>query len=331
MKDNGISKTSYLIFGLILFQCFGFATNVRCASPAKEQIKAATDANVLFSTKIEYIDSDSFPAISAPVKILSKEIVEVLTKDDFKVTEDGVEVDGFEVSLDRRPTYVVLVLDRSGSMVKDMKALKRATVRFLKIVQKTAICQLITFSDEITVHGSFTDDTSVLIPHIKRMKPYGPTALYDAINRGVKKAAYYPQNLRRIVVTFTDGVDQNATNTGQLSRLSAKEIVKKAQNENVPLYFIGLGKGVSKKLMRKMAKVTGGQFMHSVDRKQLATVFTDMARKLDQTYNIQYRTPNPKLDGTWRKVAITSRKSGKDGQGKDKYKAPLPVVKVEKK
>jgi len=297
-----------------------------CLIPGIQLYGASSPKTPMFATEIEYIESNVFPRISAPVKIFSKEVVPLLTKDDFSVTEDGVKIEEFEVFLDQRPTYVVLILDRSGSMVKDMKALKRAAFRFLKIVQKTAICQLVTFSDEITAHGTFTNDTNDLLPFIKKMKPYGATALYDAINRGIKKAAYYPQNLRRIVITFTDGVDQNATNTGQLSRLSAKDIVKKAKAENVPLYFIGLGKSVNKRLMSKMAKFTGGQFLHSVNRRELAKVFTDMARKLDQIYYLQYTTPNPKTDGSWRKVSITSTKSGKDGQGKGKYQAPQHVV-----
>ena len=277
---------------------------------------------VKFSSKIQSINSSDFPKIETKITVFSRKPVPELSKDNFKVKEDGHQISDFSVKVDAEPVFISLVLDRSGSMVRAMPTLKRAAYDFIKKMDERAYVQLISFSSDIKKHTSFSNVPTYFKKQISRLEPFGATALYDAVNEGLMSLYDYPTKSRKVLVAFTDGNDQNAKHTGRQSTLTVKKLVKRARKTGIPLYLIGLGGEVNQRLMDKMAKLTGGVYLHANDTAKLAAVFRRVAKMVELGYEISYQTPNPKYDGTWRKLQVSSKEAGKKDQGKGRYKAP---------
>ena len=284
---------------------------------------------VLFSSTISSVDSKAFPKIKAKVNIFSRKKVPMLSRDHFVLKEDGTDITDFSVSVDEEPVYVSLVLDRSGSMSHTIGGLKKAASEFVDTMDGKAFCQLISFSTDIKKHCSFSNVPKFLKKKIKGLNAFGATALYDAVAQGIDNLHTYPTHSRKVVVAFTDGVDQNATRTEQQSKLSVRALVKMARKRKIPIYIIGLGSEVNRKLMTKVSALTKGSFLHASDSRKLSRLFRKVAKMVDVGYSISYKTPKPEADGTWRHLIVSSQKAGEKDQGRGKYKAPEKAAEKE--
>lgn len=278
------------------------------------------------STRIENVDAVDFPRIQATVQVFSDQGRE-LSSDDFRVAEDGMPVDGFEIRVDPRPVYLVLVLDESGSMKPSLAHLKKAAFEFLDVLDDRVRTQLLTFSDTVRSRTGFLEDTRLVKRRVAEVSAQGGTRLYDAVDLAARNLGPYPQDVRRVVVAFTDGRDGKAGKKGRLSEVSAKGVAKYARSHGVPLYFLGLGKGVNRKLLTKLARATGGEALFSGKTEELRAVFQRMARSLETSYRLRYTTPRPEADGKLRTLQVTSLEKGRKDQGRGQYRAPRPSKK----
>jgi VWFA-related protein len=274
------------------------------------------------STRIENVDSAAFPEIGATIHVFSDKPGENLRSDDFRVSEDGKKIDKFRVRVDPRPVYLVLVLDESGSMKPALAHLKKAAFEFLDILDDRVRTQLITFSETVRPRTGFLSDARLIQRKVGQIKANGGTRLYDAVDLAARNVGPYPQDVRRVVVSFTDGKDGKKGLSGRLSKHSAKAVAKYARSHGVPLYFLGLGKGVNKKLLTKLAAATGGEALFSAGAADLRSIFKRMAHSLETSYRLSYTSPNPSPDGTVRKIRVTSVRKGRKNQGQGRYKAP---------
>ena len=94
------------------------------------------------------------------------------------------------------------------------------------------------FSDRIQVDPrDFTADHDELLKILRtELQSEGPTPLWNAVNVGI--TALLHQQGRRVVLVFTDGAD--APMTSASSNSSLKDVMKRAEEENVMVYAIGL-------------------------------------------------------------------------------------------
>ena len=83
----------------------------------------------------------------------------------------------------------------------------------------------------------FTSDRDALVKILRtELQNDGPTPLWNAVNTAIDKLLLEPG--RRVVLVFTDGVDMplNFSNHNK----SLKDVMKRAEEENVMVYAIGL-------------------------------------------------------------------------------------------
>lgn len=282
----------------------------------------------VFPTRVEGLRAPSFPAVEASVTVWSKEPLKRLATDDFIVTEDGRPVAGFDVALDPRPLYVTLVLDRSGSMTQAMPFLKRAAFSFLDGMGEDTFCRLSSFADDVRTHTGFSNSAPFLRRRVAELEPFGATRLFDALGDAVAALDSYPDASRRVVVAFTDGVDQTADRSARLSTRTARDVALAARQAGVPLYLVGLGSEVNRSMLERMAQATGGSALFTTDPRELASVFDRLSRSLEQTYRVAWTSPNPRRDGTVRAVQVVSREAGSEEQGSGRYRAPADPAPV---
>ena len=93
------------------------------------------------------------------------------------------------------------------------------------------------FSDRIQVDPrDFTADHDELLKILRTELQFeGPTPLWNAVNVGI--TALLHQQGRRVVLVFTDGVDAPMNFSSNNSSL--KDVMKRAEEENVMVYAIG--------------------------------------------------------------------------------------------
>jgi len=222
-----------------------------------------------------------------------------LPKASFHVAEDGNPQVVSHFAAEDAPLDLVVAIDISGSMTPAMVKVKRAVKEFLSAVPRQDQVTLLGFNDSIFTVTRRSNDPAERARAVDRLAPWGSTALYDVVLRGIDMLGR--QAGRKALVVFTDGEDQG-------SHATIADVERRLQGSDVTLYMIGQGRGVTleslKKIMERLATPTGGRalFTDSVD--ELHTAFTDLLDELANQYLLGYAPTNARKDDSWRRITV---------------------------
>jgi VWFA-related protein len=254
------------------------------------------------------------------------DIITDLTKDDFKVYEDGQEqkVAYFDVEKNL-PLTLGILIDTSGSMQDILDAEQDTAARFVRdIMRKGDEAMVIGFDFDINLLADLTEDPSVLIRAIRGTRinavaagvgitpgtvpvgQNGGTDLYDAVYLACHDELI-GQTGRKAIILLTDAED-----TG--SKLSLDDAIEAAQKTNTvihvlrladePFYF-GMGIGYTgRSVAERMAAATGGREIEVRSEKSLDKAFEEITEELRSQYVVGYYPTNTKRDGTFRQIKI---------------------------
>ena len=275
-----------------------------------------------------------------------QKLVTDLRKDDFTVSEDGLQQEiryfGRQTDL---PLRVGMLLDTSNSIRDRMKFEQEAAIDFLYNVirRKKDQAFLMVFDNEPSIIQEFTDELGTLRDVILRQRAGGGTALYDAIYAACKERLGNPPlptgespEVRRVLVVISDGDDN-------LSSHSRGEAIEMAQRGGVVIYAISTStqwvsaieeKDPAKRSNRKyhmeaadkvlaqLAEETGGRafFPYRVD--DLAQSFLDIGDELRSQYSLAYVPANKSADGKFRRIQIRVNRKGLIVRARKGYFAP---------
>ena len=275
-----------------------------------------------------------------------QKLVTDLRKDDFTVSEDGLQQEiryfGRQTDL---PLRVGMLLDTSNSIRDRMKFEQEAAIDFLYNVirRKKDQAFLMVFDNEPSIIQEFTDELGTLRDVILRQRAGGGTALYDAIYAACKERLGNPPlptgespEVRRVLVVISDGDDN-------LSSHSRGEAIEMAQRGGVVIYAISTStqwvsaieeKDPAKRSNRKyhmeaadkvlaqLAEETGGRafFPYRVD--DLAQSFLDIGDELRSQYSLAYVPANKSADGKFRRIQIRVNRKGLIVRSRKGYFAP---------
>ena len=126
----------------------------------------------------------------------------------FRVFEDGQPQTITYFSSEDVPLELIVAIDISGSMTTAMPKLRKAVKEFLGAVPAEDEVTLLGFNDSVFLLARKATDPAVRVRAVDRLAPWGATALYDAIIRGVDLLGR--QTGRKALVVFTDGEDRRA-------------------------------------------------------------------------------------------------------------------------
>jgi VWFA-related protein len=165
-------------------------------------------------------------------------LVPSLERDDFTVDDNGKRQVLTLFANDVQPITVVMLLDRSGSMVPNFALEEKAAEAFIREMGPKDKARIGSFSKSVQVDPpEFTSDHAALMKILQNdLQGEGPTPLWNAVNVGIDDLLL--EEGRRVVLVFTDGVDAplNFTNHNK----SLKDVMKRAEQQNVMVYAIGL-------------------------------------------------------------------------------------------
>jgi VWFA-related protein len=158
--------------------------------------------------------------ITVPVAVYNRSGIYVpgLSKDNFKIFENGQEQEIAYFGVDDKPFTVLMVLDLSGSTtykIEDIRAAARAFVDQLKPQDSVMV---ISFDERVSVLTDVTTDRQKIYKAINRTNFGGGTSLYDAVETSLGKRLRKIEG-RKAIVLFTDGVDTTSFHSSYESTL----------------------------------------------------------------------------------------------------------------
>ena len=164
-------------------------------------------------------------------------LVPDLGRDDFEVYDNGKrqELSVFDNGI--QPITVVIMLDRSGSMMRHFTLVRAAAEVFVNKLGEADRVRLGSFSNRIQLDPvAFTSDRDVLLRVLhENMQDAGPTPLWKATAVAMNALAH--EQGRRVVLLFTDGKD-SPINPEMATSFS--EVRARAEAEDIMIYGIGL-------------------------------------------------------------------------------------------
>jgi Ca-activated chloride channel homolog len=217
----------------------------------------------------------------------------------FKVLEDGKPQTITYFASEDVPLELLVAVDISGSMTTAMPKLKKAVKGFLAAVPDSDEVTLLGFNDNVFALTRKTTDPAERVRAVDRLAPWGATALYDVIIRGIDMLGR--RTGRKALVVFTDGEDQG-------SHVAIEDVERRLQASDITLYMIAQGRGVSqeylKKTMQRLTVPTGGRTFTTESVDALQGAFEELLDELSNQYLLGYPPTNTKRDDTWREIKV---------------------------
>jgi VWFA-related protein len=176
-------------------------------------------------------------SVYATVVDASGRLVPDLTRGDFEILDSGAPQPLTLFTNDTQPITIVVMLDRSGSMLANFDLERAAAEQFVLHLLPADKARLGSFSQRVQIDPpAFTGDQAELIRILHDdLQPAGPTPLWNAASAAMTALAH--ETGRRVVLLFTDGQDfpdRPAPNA------SLAEVRDRAQAEEIMVYAIGL-------------------------------------------------------------------------------------------
>ena len=225
--------------------------------------------------------------------------VKGLTRDRFRVKEDGVVQRLTAFAGENIPLEIVVAVDVSQSMTEAMPTLKAAVRTFLTSLRPADQVTLLAFNDNIFTLARRSTEPAQRVRAVDRLAPWGGTALFDAILTALNTVGKQPG--RRALVVFSDGEDQNSVST-------LKRVESRLETSDATIYTIGLGRSVRDRdlaqVMARMSEMSGGRSFLIDSIRELDTVFGDIVEELSNQYLLSYASSNDARDGTWRRIVV---------------------------
>jgi VWFA-related protein len=237
--------------------------------------------------------------VTATVTDESGHFVRGLTRQDFRLYEDGKPQSVTSFFSENVPTEMIVAVDVSGSMTDAMPKVKESVKGFLTAIRPADRVTLLGFNDSVFTLARPTVDLAARLKAIDRLAPWGGTALYDVVVQAFDLLGR--QTGRRALVVFTDGEDLN-------SRVPIEVAERRLEASDAVMYPIGQGRAPRlaslKTVLERLARKSGGRafFGESVD--QLDAVFADIIDELSNQYLLGYVPRDLTRDGRWRTLKV---------------------------
>ena len=185
-----------------------------------------------------FVAGNKTVAVYATVTNARGRLMTDLTRDDFSIDDNGKKQTLTLFANEIQPITMIMLLDRSGSMKPNLELEEQAAEAFVRAMLPADKARIGSFAKYIQIDpDDFTSDRDKLINILRNdLQSDGPTPLWNAVDRAIDKLLIEPG--RRVILVFTDGVDEPMDFSGR--HKSLKDVMKRAEEENVMVYAIGL-------------------------------------------------------------------------------------------
>jgi len=292
-------------------------------------------ASVPSRQQIPFRSGSRTVAVYATVTDRDGRLVPNLAREDFEIRDSGKPQPITVFSNEVQPITVVMMLDRSGSMRGNFGLVEAAAEAFVRRLEPGDTARIGSFAERVKIAPeSFTGDQEEMIRILRSdLQPPGPTPLWNAVDEAI--TSLHEREGRRVVLIFSDGGD--APMNFRLNNHSVMDVRRRAQQENVMVYAVGLqttiltgssggrgglgGGGLTSQrpdpALSMIAEETGGGYFEMNRAENLASTFAGVADELHHQYALGFEPPT--LDDRLHKLEVKVGKPGMKVRARKEY------------
>ena len=259
--------------------------------------------NYVLRTDVEEV------ALNCTVLDVRNHLVPDLKRENFTVSEDGVQQKLISFQHTDLPVSIALVVDNSGSMSKKRPSVNKSALDLIQASNPQDEAFVVNFSDEAFIDQEFTSDINKLRDGLGHIESRGGTALYDAVAASADKLVAEAKRPKQVLIIITDGEDNASTQ-------DLEQTIRRVQQLSGPvIYSIGLlfGDEMSRAEVRHARRAlellsteTGGMAFFPKNIEQVDQIAAEVARDIRNQYTIGYHSTRPTTEPGFRHVAVTA-------------------------
>ena len=321
-------KFHSLIFLVFCLSAISVAVNAQNPPHKKPVAVERNDAKKLAEDDEILRVETNLIAVPVGVRDKSGRYVADLNRENFRLSEDGIEqeIEFFEGN--NAPFTVALLIDISESSKDSFADMQKSAVEFIEQLKPQDKVILIAFNKYVYQRTEPTSDRELLKKEIAGITQGGGTSVYDALQHVYELLG--KMRGRKAVVLFSDGVDTT-------SRATYQDTLREAQRLDGLIYTIQyetmnavVKDTISKKeinfpqrivtangenlqtayaratvYLKFLAENSGGRYFLANTPKKLVTTFQSIADELRHQYSIGYYPKNDSPDKKTRKIKVT--------------------------
>lgn len=224
------------------------------------------------------------------------------------------------------PLRVGIMLDTSSSIRQRFQFEQDSAIEFLlQILHRNDRAFVQGFDIESDMAQGFTNNIDLLNQGIRKLRPGGGTALYDALYRTCRDQMLTLQEdgaVRRALIVLSDGNDN-------YSRAQQSDAIKMCQRAETIVYTISTNVSPSKDkgddVLRAISEATGGMAFFPTKIEDVAIGFRNIQEELRSQYSLVYRPADFKQDGSFRTIYLQALDPRYKVRASKGYFAPRPT------
>lgn len=275
-----------------------------------------------------------------------------LTRQDFRVFEDGREQPLSDLALRQVPVDVVLMVDASSSVASNLDDFRRAAEGFASRLASDDRISLIKFDDRIQLLQDWTQSRFQLRRALTRIEPGMFTRFNDALLLAARQQ-FSSSKSRRAVIVLSDGIDSGRgtslesafkalleaqvvvyvvgnTEIARATKLAELDSLLNGSDSTVrfnQLRIDDLREGLrvldlSEQRLAQLTLATGGRLYKPQSFQALEATYAAVAEELRHQYALYFTPLNKTRDGGFRRVRVETTNPTYQTQTRVGYFAP---------
>ena len=306
--------------GTLALLAFAFWVKLGAQGPAANQIPSPSAPAVPppVDTGLPPHEKDGFTLkvdvnlvlVEATVRGDKGRIVSDLKKEDFRLSEDGVEQQITYFSRDELPLAVALVVDGSSSISPVLRELHQTAYDTLSQLKPEDQVALYAFAAHPERLGELTINRKSIAERIMGIGSAGGTNIADALYESIAYLEQAARGRRHAVILVSDN---QPTAKGEVN---GDDVIRLALETQTIVYSVRIGRDrlegtvdepgwiPGARWVNRIMSETGGEIIDLAAagsvRKAMAAVIT----RLKQRYTLGYQTTNPRRDGAFREIEV---------------------------
>jgi Ca-activated chloride channel family protein len=233
-----------------------------------------------------------------------------LSKENFRIEEDGVAQKITFFSNSDVPVEAGLVLDDSGSMLSKRQEVAVAGLTFVDSSNPMDQIFVLDFNDKVRWglpdNVPFTDNLDLLRAALSRHPAGGRTALYDAIAAGLKHLESGQRDKKTLLVVSDGGDNQ--------SRHTLAETMRLIEESHATIYTVGIydadDPDRNPGVLKRIASVSGGECFLLRRTSDIIPTTRKIAEDIRKRYTIGYIPDRKHGKRGLRRIHVSATGSG---------------------
>lgn len=276
------------------------------------------------TARLTHVDASGYPVIEAMLRVYHDKAF-VLSTEQLLVEENAAKVAEFKLAGQDFTHYLVLVVDRSSSIETAMPDIKKAAAVLVESLAGPVNIAILSFGSDIDINHDFSGDKKSLNSAIGKIRPWGGTALFDAMYEACEELnTKAGLNDLKTIVCLTDGQDSTPSGRNRLSRHEPQEVTKSALDKNIRVICLGLGDDIDGEFLSSIASETGSWYLQTATSDQLSDLCDKLSTrlKLKKHYRLSYNSPFPADKNPRRLIRVTLKHAGLEAADTRQYHTP---------